>query len=58
VNEPTHLLAMEEETSTKEVNKFISFSFDDNSKTRVDRFSCDIEVEMLEVIIPQKPIWG
>ncbi|KAK5846501.1 hypothetical protein PVK06_002791 [Gossypium arboreum] len=33
VNESTHLLAIEEETPTEEVDEFISFSFDDDDKT-------------------------
>ncbi|KAH1114989.1 hypothetical protein J1N35_008367 [Gossypium stocksii] len=33
VNDSTHLLAIEEEMPTEEVDKFISFSFDDDEKT-------------------------
>ncbi|KAH1056176.1 hypothetical protein J1N35_034241 [Gossypium stocksii] len=49
VDEPTHFFATVEKIPYEEVNEFISFSFDDNGKARVNRSSRDIEVKMLDV---------
>lgn len=51
---PIHFLAGFKETPTKEVNKSISFSLDDEVKFQVSNSSHDIEVKILEVIIPRK----
>ncbi|KAK5776428.1 hypothetical protein PVK06_044387 [Gossypium arboreum] len=47
VNEPTYLLFVDEEMPTEQINKFISFSFDDDGKTRVDRSSRDTKLKIL-----------
>lgn len=58
VDQPTYFLAMVYETPTEEVDEFISLLFDDEVKDQFNRSSRNIEVKMLEVIIPRNTLWG
>ncbi|KAH1114810.1 hypothetical protein J1N35_008188 [Gossypium stocksii] len=54
VKESIHFLAITDEVPTKEMDEFISFSFDEEDKAWVDRTSYDMEAKWLKVIIPRR----
>ncbi|KAH1106851.1 hypothetical protein J1N35_010619 [Gossypium stocksii] len=52
VEEPIHFLAIAKKVPTNEVKEFDSFSFDNGSKARVTKASCNRKRRKLESIIP------
>ncbi|KAH1046460.1 hypothetical protein J1N35_037244 [Gossypium stocksii] len=57
VDELIHFLAIVGEMPTKEIDEFVSFSFNDGGKARATKSSLGIGVRKVKVIIPQKTIW-
>ncbi|KAK5812671.1 hypothetical protein PVK06_028108 [Gossypium arboreum] len=52
VEEPIHFLAITKKVPTDKVKEFDSFSFDNESKARVTKASCNRKRRKLESIIP------
>ncbi|KAH1096935.1 hypothetical protein J1N35_013856 [Gossypium stocksii] len=52
VDESIHFLAITEEVPAKEINEFISFSFDEEDKALVNQTSYNVDVKWFELIIP------
>ncbi|KAH1073532.1 hypothetical protein J1N35_025860 [Gossypium stocksii] len=58
VDELIHFLAITKEVSTKKVDEFFTFSFEEKGNARVTKASRDMEGKKFEKIIPRKMICG